>query len=116
MTRAVIDTNIFVSALLQPQGLPAQVFLLAVGGSAVQLCISGEIDAAQSKLTNFREIDAYQFSRDPAPHFCPRDCLCRAGVKVLDAASYFIMPGCLRIRVLPSIKAPGMIVGFLHHG
>ena len=33
MIRVVIDTNIIVSALLQPLGPPAQVFLLAVSGS-----------------------------------------------------------------------------------
>ncbi len=33
MTRVVIDTNILVSALLQPLGLPAQVFELAHSGS-----------------------------------------------------------------------------------
>ncbi|HLJ29727.1 MAG TPA: PIN domain-containing protein [Candidatus Angelobacter sp.] len=100
MTRAVIDTNIFVSAMLQSQGPPAQVFLLAIAGNAVQLCVSGEIHAAQSKLTNLREIGAYQFIGDPAPHFCPWNCLRRARVKVLDAASYFIMPGCFYIGVL----------------
>jgi putative PIN family toxin of toxin-antitoxin system len=44
MIRVVLDTNIIVSALLQPLGPPAQVFLLAVSGS-VQLCISGNVYA-----------------------------------------------------------------------
>jgi predicted nucleic acid-binding protein len=44
MIRVVIDTNIIVSALLQPLGPPAQVFLLAVSGS-IQLCITGEVYA-----------------------------------------------------------------------
>jgi predicted nucleic acid-binding protein len=30
MIRVVLDTNILISALLQPLGLPAQVFLLAI--------------------------------------------------------------------------------------
>jgi predicted nucleic acid-binding protein len=38
MIRTVIDTNITVSALLQPLGPPAQVFSLFADGS-VQLCI-----------------------------------------------------------------------------
>jgi len=42
MIRVVLDTNIVVSALLQPLGPPAQVFDLAIGGS-MQLCISGSI-------------------------------------------------------------------------
>jgi uncharacterized protein len=42
--RAVLDTNIVVSALLQPLRQPARVFLLALAG-AIQLCVSGEIYA-----------------------------------------------------------------------
>jgi putative PIN family toxin of toxin-antitoxin system len=42
--RVVLDTNIVVSALLQPLGPPAQVFLLAVSGS-IQLCVSGNVYA-----------------------------------------------------------------------
>ena len=37
MIRVVLDTNVIVSALLQPLGLPATLFLLVAGG-AVQLC------------------------------------------------------------------------------
>ena len=44
MIRVVLDTNIVVSALLQPLGPPAQVFLLAVSGS-IQLCVSGSVYA-----------------------------------------------------------------------
>jgi len=44
MIRVVLDTNIIVSALLQPLGPPAQVFSLAAGGS-IQLCVSGEVHA-----------------------------------------------------------------------
>lgn len=39
MTRIVIDTNILVSALLQPRSLPAAVLLLALSGQ-VQLCVA----------------------------------------------------------------------------
>jgi uncharacterized protein len=42
MIRVVLDTNVIVSALLQPLGVPAQVFLLALSG-ALQLCMSGSI-------------------------------------------------------------------------
>jgi predicted nucleic acid-binding protein len=34
MIRVVIDTNILVSALLQPEGLPAGVVMLALSGEA----------------------------------------------------------------------------------
>lgn len=44
MIRVVLDTNIIVSALLQPLGPPAQIFLLAIGGSN-QLCMSGDVYA-----------------------------------------------------------------------
>jgi predicted nucleic acid-binding protein len=43
MIRVVLDTNIIVSALLQPLGPPGQV-LLMVGGS-VELCVRGTVYA-----------------------------------------------------------------------
>jgi len=45
MIRVVLDTNIVVSALLQPQGLPARIFLMALSGTTAQLCVSGAIYA-----------------------------------------------------------------------
>ncbi len=42
MIRVVIDTNILVSALLQPEGPPAAVLMLALGGH-VQFCVSDAI-------------------------------------------------------------------------
>ncbi len=49
MIRAVLDTNVIVSALLQPLGPPARVFLLAVSGS-IQLCISGQVYAEYEEV------------------------------------------------------------------
>ena len=49
MIRVVLDTNIIVSALLQPLGPPAQVFVLAIGGS-IQLCISGNVYAEYEEV------------------------------------------------------------------
>jgi len=49
MIRVVLDTNIIVSALLQPLGPPAQVFLLAIGGS-IQLCITGDVFAEYEEV------------------------------------------------------------------
>jgi putative PIN family toxin of toxin-antitoxin system len=43
MIRVVIDTNILVSALLNPAGPPAQVFLTALQEPDMQLCVSGEV-------------------------------------------------------------------------
>lgn len=43
MIRIVLDTNIFISALLQPNGLPAHIVTAALAGERVRLCISAEI-------------------------------------------------------------------------
>ena len=42
MIRVVIDTNVLVSALLQPEGLPAAVLMLALSGE-IQLCVSDAV-------------------------------------------------------------------------
>ena len=49
MIQVVLDTNIMVSALLQPLGPPAQVFTLAIGGS-LQLCVSGKVYAEYEEV------------------------------------------------------------------
>lgn len=49
MIRVVVDTNIIVSALLQPLGPPAQVFFMAINGS-IQLCISGNVYAEYEEV------------------------------------------------------------------
>jgi uncharacterized protein len=49
MILVVIDTNILVSALLQPEGLPAAVFMLVLSGE-VQLCISEAIFAEYDEV------------------------------------------------------------------
>lgn len=51
MIRLVFDTNIIISALLQPAGPPAQIFLLALGG-AIQLCVTGQIYAEYEDVIN----------------------------------------------------------------
>jgi putative PIN family toxin of toxin-antitoxin system len=59
MIRAVLDTNIIVSALLQPSGPPARIFLLAVSGP-VQLCVSGNVYAEYEEVIRrprFRRAD-----------------------------------------------------------
>ena len=49
MIRVVLDTNIIVSALLQPLGPPARVFVLALGGG-FQLCVSAKIYAEYEEV------------------------------------------------------------------
>jgi putative PIN family toxin of toxin-antitoxin system len=49
MIRVVIDTNILVSALLQPEGLPAAVLMLALSGE-VQLCVSDAVFAEYDEV------------------------------------------------------------------
>jgi len=50
MIRVVLDTNILVSALLQPQGLPARIFLMTLAGPEAQLCVSGDIYAEYEEV------------------------------------------------------------------
>ena len=50
MIRVVIDTNVLISALLQPQGLPAQVLLVSIAGRAARLCVSGEVYAEYDEV------------------------------------------------------------------
>lgn len=50
MIRVVLDTNILVSALLTPQGLPARVFVLAIMEPETQLCVSGDIYAEYEEV------------------------------------------------------------------
>ncbi len=49
MIRVVLDTNIVVSALLQPLGPPAQVFSLAIGG-VLDFCMSGDMYAEYEEV------------------------------------------------------------------
>jgi len=50
MIRIVLDTNVLISALLQPQGRPAQVLLLATAGPAARLCVSAEVYAEYEEV------------------------------------------------------------------
>jgi putative PIN family toxin of toxin-antitoxin system len=49
MIRVVLDTNILVSALLQPEGLPAAVLMLALSGEA-EVCISDAVFAEYDEV------------------------------------------------------------------
>jgi predicted nucleic acid-binding protein len=42
MIRAVLDTNVLISALLNSQGAPAQVFLATLLDPGIQLCVSDD--------------------------------------------------------------------------
>jgi putative PIN family toxin of toxin-antitoxin system len=48
--RIVLDTNILISAVLTPQGAPAQVFLMALLHPDFQLCVSGAIYAEYEEV------------------------------------------------------------------
>lgn len=50
MIRVVLDTNILISALLQPQGLPARTFVLVLAGTTTQLCVSGDVYAEYEEV------------------------------------------------------------------
>ena len=49
MIRVVLDTNIFVSALLQPLAPPTQVFLPGISGS-IQMCVSANVFAESEEV------------------------------------------------------------------
>jgi uncharacterized protein len=59
MIRVVLDTNIIVSALLQPLGPPARIYVLALG-DAIQLCVSAQIYAEYEEV-----ISRPRFQRSP---------------------------------------------------
>ena len=50
MIRVVLDTNILISALLTPQGVPAQIFLMVLLEPEAQLCVSGDIYAEYEEV------------------------------------------------------------------
>jgi uncharacterized protein len=50
MIRVVLDTNILISALLSPQGQPAQVFLMTILDPETQLCVSAGIFAEYEEV------------------------------------------------------------------
>jgi putative PIN family toxin of toxin-antitoxin system len=56
--RIILDTNIVISAALQPAGLPAQLLEL-VAYRAVELCVSEEL------LTEYREVLGWSGSSEP---------------------------------------------------
>ena len=58
MIRVVLDTNILISALLSPQGPPAQVFLMTIIDPDTQLCVSGDFPAT---LSSTQIVTARQF-------------------------------------------------------
>jgi putative PIN family toxin of toxin-antitoxin system len=47
--RVVLDTNIIVSALLNPIGPPAQIFVLVMSGS-IRMCVTGSIFAEYEEV------------------------------------------------------------------
>ncbi len=59
MIRVVLDTNVFVSALLQPLGPSAQLLLLALS-SSIRLCITSSIYAEYEEV-----ISRPRFKRSP---------------------------------------------------
>lgn len=59
MIRVVLDTNIVISALLQPLGPPAEVFVMALS-DRIQFCVTGAIFAEYEEVIRrprFRRTD-----------------------------------------------------------
>lgn len=55
MTRLVLDTNVFVSAVLSPRGKPALILKLALGG-AVELVISRAMIEEMTKVLHYSRL------------------------------------------------------------
>jgi putative PIN family toxin of toxin-antitoxin system len=63
--RIVIDTNVLISAAIQPRGLPAQLLEL-VAGHTVELCVSEEVLAEYSEVfrrAKFAGLDPQRVAR-----------------------------------------------------
>lgn len=86
MTRIVLDTNIVVSALLQPLGPPAQIFLLALGGS-LTFCITGEVFAEYEEVIR-------------RPRFCFDAKVVTAALQAIRAKTLWVRPT-ESVRVCP---------------
>jgi putative PIN family toxin of toxin-antitoxin system len=54
MIRVVLDTNVLISALLQPEGPPAQVLVTIIAGPAARMCVSGDIHAEYEEVIRRR--------------------------------------------------------------
>ena len=78
MIRVVLDTNIIVSALLQPLGPPAEVFLLALGNT-VQMSVSGSIFAEYEEVIR-------------RPRFRRTDETIRAALETIQEKAYWVRP------------------------
>ncbi|MBL8293041.1 MAG: putative toxin-antitoxin system toxin component, PIN family [Bryobacterales bacterium] len=78
MIRVVLDTNIIVSALLQPLGPPAEVFLMVLA-SKVQLCLSGSI------FTEYEEVIR-------RPRFRRTEETVVATLEAIRAKAYWVRP------------------------
>jgi putative PIN family toxin of toxin-antitoxin system len=50
MIRVVLDTNILISALLHPRGMPARTLLISLAGITAQLRVSGDIYAEYDEV------------------------------------------------------------------
>jgi len=79
MIRVVLDTNILVSALLQPQGVPARTFLITLAGTTAQLCVSGDIYAEYEEVIQ-------------RPKFNRREALIEAALRAIRQNGFWVKP------------------------
>ena len=78
MIRVVLDTNVIVSALLQPLGPSAQIFVLALDGS-IQMCVSDHIYAEYEEVIS-------------RPRFQRSDDVIAATLKAIREKSLWVRP------------------------
>jgi putative PIN family toxin of toxin-antitoxin system len=50
MIRVVLDTNVLISALLQPDGPPAQVLVTTIAGPSARIFVSGDVYAEYEEV------------------------------------------------------------------
>ncbi len=79
MTRVVLDTNILISALLSPQGPPAQVFLMTVLDPDTQLYVSGDIFAEYEEVLR-------------RPRFSRSDSEILAALRIIREKGFWVKP------------------------
>jgi uncharacterized protein len=66
--RIVLDTNILVSALLNPRGTPARLFVLTMTEPEVRLCISGDIYAEYEEVVRRPRLKRSEVEIEAALH------------------------------------------------
>jgi len=119
MIRVVIDTNIFISALLQPQGLPAKILMVALTGERVRLCISAEIYSEYEEVVRRPRASSMPKRRSTSPGDHLRTTRLALGITLRDVHRAS-MKLARRLRnqrfILPARRLQTKYLCFVDHG